>query len=67
MVNPVTKEQVLKLVNARINRVLLVAQASLEGDRYAAYRKIVLNEFGESGLGKELERLFNGPPLRRAR
>jgi hypothetical protein len=41
-----------------MRRVLQVAEASLPSDRYPAFRKLVLDEFGRSGLETELERVF---------
>lgn len=55
-----TKEDIEQLINVRLSQVLLVAEAALPSTQYQAFRKITLNEFGKSGLGKELERLFHG-------
>jgi len=54
----VTREHIEQLINPRINQLLLVAQSSLPDSQFQAFRKIMLNEFGNSGLGKELDRLF---------
>lgn len=51
-------EQIKRLINNRINRVLLLAQSSLPEHQFEAYRRLVLDEFGNSGLARELERLF---------
>lgn len=53
----VTKAQVVELVNHRVTRILLVAQSSLPASQFQAFRTVVLNEFGRSGLERELERL----------
>lgn len=45
-------------VRARCNRVLLIAESSLPSNQFQAYRKLLLNEFGKSGLEGELERLL---------
>lgn len=49
---------ILGLLNVRKNRVLLVAQASLPEPQFRAFRQIFLDEFGKSGLEKELERVI---------
>jgi hypothetical protein len=49
---------ILELLNARKNRVLLVAQSSLPESQYKAFRQIFLNEFGKGGLEKELEKVI---------
>lgn len=47
------------LLNPRLNRVLLILQSSLsEQHQFQACRKLVLDEFGKSGLTRELEALF---------
>ena len=53
----VSKAQIFELVNYRVTRILLVAQSSLPGSQFQAFRTLVLNEFGRSGLERELERL----------
>jgi len=51
--------QILELLNARKNRVLLLAQASLPESQFQAFRALFLNEFGKSGLERELVRLLD--------
>ncbi len=51
-------EMILQLLNARKNRVLLVAQTSLPDSQFKAFRQIFLDEFGKGGLEKELVRVF---------
>jgi hypothetical protein len=53
----VSQVQVMELVNYRVTRILLVAEASLPASQFQAFRKLVLNEFGRNGLVRELERL----------
>lgn len=48
---------VMELVNHRVTRILLVAEASLPASQFQAFRKVVLDEFGRNGLVRELERL----------
>lgn len=50
--------EVLELLNARKNRVLLVAESSLPESQFKAFRQIFLNEFGKGGLEKELEKII---------
>ena len=45
-----TKEAILPLVNARLNRVLLIAQAALPEHQFEAFRRLNLDEFGRAGL-----------------
>jgi hypothetical protein len=54
----VTKENIEQLINIHLSQLLLVAETALPSNQFQAFRKITLNEFGNSGLGKELERLF---------
>ncbi len=54
----VTLNTVLDAVNARMGRALLVAQAALPEHQFKAYKKLVLDEFGERGLERELARIF---------
>lgn len=49
---------IIELLNARKNRVLLVAQSSLPESQFKAFRQIFLNEFGKGGLEKELEKVI---------
>ena len=50
--------EVIDAIKPRINRVLLVAQSSLPEHQFQAFRKLVLDELGNSGLYKDLGRLF---------
>jgi hypothetical protein len=54
----VTKEDIERLLNSHINRLLLVVEAALPPSQFQALRKFTLDEFGNNGLGKELERLL---------
>jgi len=54
----VTKENIERLINPHLNQVLLLAETALPPNQFQAFRKFTLNEFGNNGLGKELERLF---------
>jgi hypothetical protein len=54
----VTKERIEQLINPHINQLLLVAETALPPSQFQAFRKVTLNEFGNNGLGKELDKLF---------
>jgi hypothetical protein len=57
MVNPLT-EAIMRLVMARVGRILDAAAVGMpSSNQHQAYRKIVLNEFGNQGLLPELEAL----------
>lgn len=51
-------QQVVDLVNAHKKQVLLFAQAALPESQFKAFRQLFLNEFGKSGLEKELARVL---------
>lgn len=54
----VTKEEIMELLRMHINRVLLIAESSLTESQFKGYRKLILDEFGQSGLEKELDTIF---------
>ncbi len=54
----VSREEIDKLINPRLSRVLLIAESSLPSGQFQAFRKLVLDEFGKGGLGKELDQIF---------
>jgi hypothetical protein len=54
----VTQEVIVHLVNCRVKKILDVAALSLPDDKFHIFRKITLDEFGKSGLIKELERVL---------
>lgn len=51
-------QTLLAALNARKQRVLLVAEASLPESQFRAFRKIFLCEFGEQGLEGELQKIY---------
>jgi hypothetical protein len=55
----VTPGTVISLVKHRMNRVLTMVEAALPESQFRALRKLILDEFGKSGLESELERVFN--------
>lgn len=50
-------EHVLAAVNVRVSQVLLVAESSLGATQFPAFRKFVLDQFGNNGLVKDLKQL----------
>ena len=54
----VTKEQIEQVVRDHLGRVLLVAETALPPSQFEAFRKYCLNEFGNNGLGRDLDRLL---------
>lgn len=50
-------DDVLRLIDARKNRVLLLAEASLPATQFLAWRKLFLDELGQSGLARDLQEL----------
>ncbi len=54
----VTTANIMKLLNAHVKQVLDVAELSMPGDKLILFRKVILDQFGKSGFGKELERVF---------
>jgi hypothetical protein len=47
----------LEAINARKNRALRLAEASLPESQFRAYRGLFLDEFGRNGLESELVRI----------
>ena len=56
----VNKEDIRTLINPRLNRVLTAVELSVPRDKFGTCRKVILDEFGSSGLVRELEELFGG-------
>lgn len=57
----VSKEAILPLVNARLNRVLLIAQAALPEHQFEAFRRLILDEFGRAGFIRDLDTISDAP------
>lgn len=53
-----SQDQIVQLVNARVKKILDFAELSLPQDKFLIFRKLTLDEFGRSGLVKELERVM---------
>ncbi len=60
-------QAIVDALNARKNKVLLLAQAALPDTQFQAFRKLFLGEFGRDGLERELEHLFAGKDKERSR
>jgi len=54
----VAKEDVVERVNERVNRLLTVIELCVPQEKYPVFRKFVLDEFGRSGLGRDLDALW---------
>jgi len=54
----VTKNDIEQAIRPHLNRVLLVAESALSMSQFKAFRKLTLDEFGNRGLGKELENVL---------
>lgn len=51
-------EDILTAIDRRKGKVLLCAQTALAPPAFKAFRKLFLNEFGNSGLVKDLQGLY---------
>ncbi len=60
----VEREDIERLISKRLNFVLKVAAVGLPSSQFDSFRNIVLNEFGNSGFGKDLDRLFGNNTAR---
>ncbi len=49
---------IIERINVRKRKILQVAQSSLSESQFKAFRQIFLDEFGKSGLEKDLERVL---------
>lgn len=54
----VERKDIEEIINKKLNYILLIGQSSLPENQFKAYRKLILDSFGEKGLGRDLERLF---------
>lgn len=50
-------QSLLKLINVRKNKMLLIAESSMSASQFRAFRKLFLLEFGENGLEGELQNI----------
>ena len=54
----VSQADIMKLLNAHVKEVLDVAELSMPVEKFLIFRKVILDKFGKSGFGRELERVF---------
>ena len=55
----ITPRDISDCLKPHINRLLTVAEVALEGQRFEAFRKVVLEELGHKGFEKTLVELFD--------
>jgi hypothetical protein len=53
----INSRTITDLVNKRIGNVLDVAEAAIPAERFPAFRRIVLREFGSEGFGADVKHL----------
>ncbi len=51
----VTKENILALLNSRLNRILSIVELVTPADKFAMCRKLILDDFGRDSLGRDLD------------
>lgn len=56
----ISLQTLLKLLDAKKGSILLFAQGCMTDSQFEAYRKFVLNQFGDRGLAGELKRIYLG-------
>lgn len=49
------QEQVVTMINSRLTKILNFAELAMPRDKFVVFRKLTLDEFGKSGLIKELK------------
>jgi len=54
----VSREEIISHVNVRMSKILSFAELAMPRDKFKIFRKLTLDEFGKSGLVKELERVM---------
>ena len=53
-----TRDEVLQLMNPHLNRVLSYVELAAPKDKFEVCRKLILDELGRDGFGKDLEAFF---------
>lgn len=51
------REELTNIINPRINRILQYAEAALPQSQFRAFRRLVLNEFGDNGMVQDLNKM----------
>lgn len=54
----VNQEELISLINARMKKVLSFAELAMPEGKFETFKKLTFDEFGKSGLVKELERVL---------
>lgn len=54
----VTRDDILEVLGPRLNRVLLVVELLAPDQKFQVCRKLILDEFGREGFGKDLDGLL---------
>lgn len=57
-------DEILSAIDRKKSRILLFAEASLPASQFQAFRKLVLDELGTSGLVTELKKLYSDSKAR---
>jgi len=55
---PIDRENLDTLINARLTKILTIAEASFPPSQFQAFRKLTLDEFGKNGLARDLDKHF---------
>jgi len=55
----IESRDIMNLVNAHVSKMLTVAETALPERQFAAFRKLMFDEFGRNGLETELRDLFD--------
>lgn len=54
----VSKDDILEALNPRLNRLLSIVELIAPEPKFQVCRKLILEEFGREGFGKDLEALL---------
>ncbi|MBL4587739.1 hypothetical protein JKY79_00145 [Candidatus Babeliales bacterium] len=54
----VIEAELNKLIAARVHRILDYGELAVASDKYQRFRTLVLDEFGQSGLRREIAELL---------
>ena len=55
----INRHDISECLKPHIKRLLTVAEVALEGRRFEAFRKVVLDELGREGFERSLGKLFD--------
>ena len=54
----ISADQILRLVNSHLGKLLRVAEAAMPKEQFQAFRRLALDEFGRNGFGKGLAKVI---------